>query len=606
MENSISNDVNKFCLVMIVRDEEPIVERCLESVSNIATSYVICDTGSKDNTIKVIQDYMFKKGIPGEIITHEWKNFGYNKSYLLEKAQKDNLCKNAKYLFWLDADEVYLTDPENPLSYPTKKDADNLFNFLEENKESSIFHIRTLFGSLRYWRWNIVRNDRKYMWLAPVHEYLVSEPATGTVNIESIWLLARKEGNSARNPDRYIKDAEMFEEYIKERGIEECPREVFYLAQTYESVPNSEHLVKKYYDLRISLLNGYYQERYIAALRMARRSNGFEKVTYLLKGIEICPHRLEVYYELMKHYENTNKDLAYRYGLMAFTMDAGLIIERQDDLFVEREIYDWHFDLDFSLNASYSNHHKEAYLAGQKLLSRGQTAYSKYLYDLFKTNQTFYNQRYTPPLMEDQIRIINVTPNESNSLVNGTLKWEISQHRNLIIIDNFFKDPDSVREFALIQEYPVFGNYPGKRTKSFATEDMKNILSQIVGRPIKYWPSGYNGSFQYTTGDMQSWIHRDLTDYGGVLFLTPNPPDNTGTTFYKHKVLQLEECEDPALCSIMDNDSRNYDNWIVVDAVANKYNRLILFNGRRSHSSTSYFGDSLTTGRLFQTFFFSL
>ncbi len=40
------------------------------------------------------------------------------------------------------------------------------------------------------------------------------------------------------------------------------------------------------------------------------------------------------------------------------------------------------------------------------------------------------------------------------------------------IIDNFYSDVDEVRKFALQQEYPVSGNYPGRRTKSFLNNDL--------------------------------------------------------------------------------------------------------------------------------------
>ena len=43
---------------------------------------------------------------------------------------------------------------------------------------------------------------------------------------------------------------------------------------------------------------------------------------------------------------------------------------------------------------------------------------------------------------------------------------------NLIITDNFYGDPDSVRKFALTQSFDVKGNYPGSRTKSFLTSDL--------------------------------------------------------------------------------------------------------------------------------------
>ena len=50
---------------------------------------------------------------------------------------------------------------------------------------------------------------------------------------------------------------------------------------------------------------------------------------------------------------------------------------------------------------------------------------------------------------------------------------------DLMIIDNFYTNPDAVRAYALTQEFDVTGNYPGKRTQSFLTDDVKAC--------IQYW-----------------------------------------------------------------------------------------------------------------------
>ena len=55
----------------------------------------------------------------------------------------------------------------------------------------------------------------------------------------------------------------------------------------------------------------------------------------------------------------------------------------------------------------------------------------------------------------------------------------------------------------------------------------------------------------------------------------------------------------------MNDDSRNYEKWELMDSVGNKFNRCILFKGKRSHQSGEYFGDDKETGRLFQTYFFN-
>ena len=53
------------CLVMIVRNEAAIIRRCLESVRPHIDRWVICDTGSTDNTPDIVQEIL--SGIPGTL-----------------------------------------------------------------------------------------------------------------------------------------------------------------------------------------------------------------------------------------------------------------------------------------------------------------------------------------------------------------------------------------------------------------------------------------------------------------------------------------------------------------------------------------------------------
>ena len=39
--------------------------------------------------------------------------------------------------------------------------------------------------------------------------------------------------------------------------------------------------------------------------------------------------------------------------------------------------------------------------------------------------------------------------------------------RTIIVLDNFYKDPNRIREIALASSFDVSGNYPGMRTKGY-------------------------------------------------------------------------------------------------------------------------------------------
>jgi len=176
---------------------------------------------------------------------------------------------------------------------------------------------------------------------------------------------------------------------------------------------------------------------------------------------------------------------------------------------------------------------------------------------------------------------------------------------NLIIIDNFYKDPYSVREFALSQEFHSDNYYPGKRTKSFANTSIKNRLEEIMKPYIKTITNfnyyGDNGSFQYTTAEDRSWIHCDKHfRWAAIVYLTPDAPPSSGTGFYKSNI-------DNSIVYSMNTDaidSKDMSKWTLIDQVGNIFNRIVIFNSQRYHSSLEYFGKNKYSGRLFQVFFF--
>ena len=185
-----------------------------------------------------------------------------------------------------------------------------------------------------------------------------------------------------------------------------------------------------------------------------------------------------------------------------------------------------------------------------------------------------------------------------------------------ITIDNFYSDVDAVRQQALQQSFDVTGNYPGRRTTPFFNDSIQEVISSLIqphAGKITWWGDHNSGTYQYTTKEDKSWIHADQTSHwAGVCYLTPNPPLNSGTGFFKHKETGLTEAiyteegvyDEKAMAEIY-KDSQNLDKWEMTDKVENKYNRLIMYRGDTFHQSLNYFGDNMYNGRLFQTFFFN-
>jgi hypothetical protein len=202
----------------------------------------------------------------------------------------------------------------------------------------------------------------------------------------------------------------------------------------------------------------------------------------------------------------------------------------------------------------------------------------------------------------------------------------IDQSCNLIIIDNFYENPNEVRKFALEQEFNITGNYPGMRTaRTFGgiqlRDKIQGYIIQYGYKIIKFTVNEFieenndNCSFTMNCANdiAKSWIHVDtlycklekdkkkIVHMAGVLYLSPNAPPNSGTTFYR-----------------FDYSNENYDKnipimkythditkWKKIDTIGNLFNRLIIFNAHIHHSIEMLFGIDKYDGRLTQNFFFT-
>lgn len=85
-------------LCMIVKNEQDVIARCLNSVKDIVDEIIIVDTGSTDNTKEIIKNYT------DIIFDFQWGDyFSSARNYSFSKATKD-------FILWLDADDVVLEE----------------------------------------------------------------------------------------------------------------------------------------------------------------------------------------------------------------------------------------------------------------------------------------------------------------------------------------------------------------------------------------------------------------------------------------------------------------------------------------------------------------
>lgn len=192
---------------MIVRDEEDVLARCLNSISGVMDEIIIVDTGSKDRTIEIAKQYTDK------IETFRWcDNFAAARNFAFSKASMDYVC-------WLDADDVL--DENNRRAFLKLKeelsaDTDIVMMRYEVAFDENNYPI------MSYYRERLMRRKMGFEWVGAVHEVIVPR---GKMLYSDITVQHRKMHEGDRN-----RNLRIYERLIAD-GVALDARQQFYYAR---------------------------------------------------------------------------------------------------------------------------------------------------------------------------------------------------------------------------------------------------------------------------------------------------------------------------------------------------------------------------------------
>ena len=213
-------------------------------------------------------------------------------------------------------------------------------------------------------------------------------------------------------------------------------------------------------------------------------------------------------------------------------------------------------------------------------------------------NYAYGNKMYIPILtkISDPISTDFVEP------INSTTVPKTD--KNIIVIDNFLSNPDSVRNFALKETF----SHNISVTK-YPNDALKKDIETHVGSPITKWDNCHNGRYELTTCN-SSWMvkYHDDTVWSGVLFLTPGASPDSGLGMYRCKggiIKNYDDIKNYKHDKYYSAHKRDISKWTHTDMIGNVYNRLVLFKSNKFVSNLEHFGITPETGRLIQVFYFS-
>jgi hypothetical protein len=168
--------------------------------------------------------------------------------------------------------------------------------------------------------------------------------------------------------------------------------------------------------------------------------------------------------------------------------------------------------------------------------------------------------------------------------------------KNLVVIDNFYKNPEAVRRYALTKaqylpkEKLPEGFVGTESQQSFFSPDVVGKISDAIGEKIIVDPSRFAfGVFAktYASDDKNKKIHVDSSEWTAVLYLSRPEDCQGGTLFYE------------------ENPERKPEDWKISTRVGMKFNRMVVFKANSLfHAAEGYFGDCDENCRLLQLFFF--
>jgi len=318
------------CLNMIVKNESKIITRLLTSVLPIIDSYCICDTGSTDNTIELIENFFKDKNITGKIVHEPFKNFAHNRNFALKSA-----VGMTDFVLLVDADmilDVRNFDKKRLSNHDT-------FYILQGNDHFFYQNVR------------IVRNNGLYNYVGVTHEFIGTPPNNRTSLLGKDELFIIDIGDGGAKSDKFERDIRLLTQGLIDEPNNE--RYYFYLANSYHDNGQHEKAIENY-QKRIDC-KGWIQEVFYSYYKMGHSYRQLGKmndaIACWLLSMEALPERLETVYEIMQYYRNTSKHklVEHFYKIAKDILDKKHF--RDDYLFLHNDIYTYKIFYEYSISA---------------------------------------------------------------------------------------------------------------------------------------------------------------------------------------------------------------------------------------------------------------
>jgi len=318
---------------MIVRNEAANIRRCLASIVDHISCWVISDTGSADGTPEIIQEFFQKKRIPGQLHQKPFENFESSRNAALECARSSTL--DFDYILFCDADMELMVE-------------DTAFRF---HLSAPGYLLIQRAGSLTYWNVRLLRREVQARYRGVTHEYL--DIQRGVERLRGAWFKDHATGSN--RADKFERDIRLLTESLKKDPS--SPRSWFYLAQSYRDAGRIAEAAQSF--AKRADMGGWEEEAWYARLQYGRCLSslgdeaGFLRTT--LSAYNQRPWRAEPLGDLAQYFRERKM---HEVSLL-FSMPGLNIRQPEDMLFVDHHAHAIKLKEEFSISAFYSGDEKK-------------------------------------------------------------------------------------------------------------------------------------------------------------------------------------------------------------------------------------------------------
>jgi glycosyltransferase involved in cell wall biosynthesis len=327
----------KLVLILMIKNEEKILLRCLEALVGVVDIYCILDTGSTDSSVAIAKTFLEKH--PGCVTEEPWQNFGYNRTVSFQRAQQ--FCREGgwdlkdTYGLLVDADMVFVCG-----SLKEKQLGAVGYKALQKN------------GNLEYMNARVLRMDYDWKCVGVTHEYW--DGPTEQLEKDVCYIDDKNDGGC--KSDKFTRDRALLE-----AGLLAEPSNVrytFYLAQTYSCLNMFDESIKMY---KMRIEQGGWAEEvwysyYMIGDLYQRKGDMIEFEAWMLRAHAYRRERSESIYKLARHFRAAGENYkAYHYIQMGLKTPYP-----SDSLFIEANVYRGLFDYEASIVEYYTHEDKRA------------------------------------------------------------------------------------------------------------------------------------------------------------------------------------------------------------------------------------------------------